>query len=152
MINNIQGRGLSKKYNVVVCTNPGATIRDFLDHIKPTLRKKPDVVIVHCGTNDLTSQEKTIANMQELIRMSKAESPDTELVMSSIITRRDKPGLQQKVNELNTEVKIFCRNNQIKIMDNSNLDVQCLGRRQLHLSKQGNGLFAHNLLNFMNNH
>ena len=94
MLKIIQGRGLSKKHNITVCANPGATTRDILNHIKPTLRKKPDVVIVHCGTNDLTSQEKTIANMQELFRMSKAESPDIELVMSSIITRRDKPGLQ----------------------------------------------------------
>ena len=67
--------------------NPGATTRDILEHIKPTLRKKPDVVIVHCGTNDLTSQEKTIENLQELIRMAKAESPDKELVMSSIIKK-----------------------------------------------------------------
>ena len=152
MLNNIQGRGLSKKHNVTVCANPGAMTRDILDHIKPTLRKKPDVVIVHCGTNDLTSEAKTIENMQELIRMAKAESPNTELVMSSIITRKDKPGLQQKVNALNTEENIFSRNNQIKMLDNSNLDVQCIGRRQLHLSKRGNGLFARNLLNFINNH
>ena len=132
--------------------NPGATTRDILDHINPTLRKNPGFVIVHCGTNDLPSQEKTIAHMQELIRMSKAEAPDTELVMSSIITRRDKPGLQQIVNELNTDIKISCLNNQIKIMDNSNLNVQCLGRRQLHLSKRGNGLFVRNLLNSINNH
>ena len=37
-------------------------------------------------------------------------------------------------------------------MDNSNLDVQCLGRRQLRLSKRGNGLFIRNLLNFINSH
>ena len=137
---------------MTVRANPGATTRDILDHIKPALRKKPDVVIIHCGTNDLTSQEKTIENMRELVSLAKAESPDTELVISSIITRRDKPGLQQKVNELNTEIKDFCRNHQLQIIDNSNLDVQCLGMKKLHLSKRGDGLFACNLLNFINNH
>ena len=152
MLNNIEGRGLAKKHNVAVRANPGATTRDILDHIKPALRKKPDVIIIHCETNDLTSQVKTIENMHELVSLAKAESPDTELVISSIITRRDKPGLQQKVNALNSEIKDFCRNNQIEIIDNSNLDVQCLGRRQLHLSKRGDGLLARNLLNFINNH
>ena len=98
MLNNIHGRRFARKDNE---TNPGATTYcgpclfcgDILDDAKPTLRKKPDVVIVHCGTNDLTSQEKTIENLQELIRLAKTESQHTELVMSRIITRRDKPGL-----------------------------------------------------------
>ena len=149
-------------FYVTVHANPGCdgprkswrNNADILDHIKPALRKKPDIIIIYCGSNDLTSQEKTIENMHELVGLAKAESPDTELVISSIITRRDKPGLQQKVNAhaLNYEIKDFCRNNQIEIIDNSNLDVKCLGRRQLYLSKRGDGLFARNLLNFINNH
>ena len=59
-LNNIQGRGLAKKHNLTVRANPGATPRDILDHIKPALRKKPDVIIIHCGSNDITSQEKLL--------------------------------------------------------------------------------------------
>ena len=126
MLYNIQGRGITKKHNVTVCANPGATTRDILDHFKPILRKKPDVIIVQCGTNDLTSQEKTVENLQELVRMAKAESPDTELVLSSSITRRDKAGLQQKFNELKADVKCFSHNSKMKLIDNSNLEVQSL--------------------------
>ena len=152
MLYNIQGRGIAKKHNVTVCANPGATTRNILDHFQPTLWKKPDVVIVQCGTNYLTSQEETIENLQELVRMAKAESPDTELVLSSTITRRDKAGLQQKFNELKAEVKYFYHNSQMKLIDNSYLEVKCLGRQKLHLSKRRSRLFAYNPLNFINNH
>ena len=40
-----------------------------------------------------------------LFRLVKAEPTSTKLVVSSISMRRDKPGLQQKVNELNAEIK-----------------------------------------------
>ena len=107
MLNDIQGRGLAKNHNVTARANPGATTRDILDHIKPALRKKPNVIMIHCWSNNLTSQEKTIENMHELVSLAKAESPDTEHVISSIIARKDKPGLQQKVNALNSEIKDF---------------------------------------------
>ena len=85
MSNNIQGRGLAKKHNVTVCANPAATTRDILDHVKPTLQKIPDVVIVHCGTNDLTSQEKTIENLQELIRMAKKNHQTLTLFCQALL-------------------------------------------------------------------
>ena len=73
--------------------------------------------------------------------MSKAESPDSELGMSSISTRRVKPELLQKVNKLNTEVKIFCRNNQSTILDDSNLDVKCHAGDNCTLSNKEIGYF-----------
>ena len=44
----------SKKKNVEVITHPGSTTEDILDYIKPVVRKKPDTLIFHTGTNDLT--------------------------------------------------------------------------------------------------
>ena len=42
---------------VKVATFPGCTIRDMRDHIKPILRKKPDQLIIHVGTNSLRDSE-----------------------------------------------------------------------------------------------
>ena len=39
--------------------HPGATTIDICDYIKPELRQKPDVVIVHCGTNDIPNDINT---------------------------------------------------------------------------------------------
>ena len=44
-----------KKNRVIINAFPGATVEDMADHIKPTLAKKPDNIIIHTGTNDLRS-------------------------------------------------------------------------------------------------
>ena len=48
------GAFLSKK--VVVKSFPGATTEDMEHFFKPILRKKPDNVVLHVGTNDINSQ------------------------------------------------------------------------------------------------
>ncbi len=50
--------GLSglKRHNVKIRAHSGATSLDIKDHIRPILRRKPDCVLVHCGTNDLTKK------------------------------------------------------------------------------------------------
>ena len=54
MVKHITGPGISKDDQVQVKTHTGATIEDIIDYIKPTIRQKPDIVIIHSGTNDLT--------------------------------------------------------------------------------------------------
>ena len=47
---------LSKNNNFVnVRFHPGTTTEDIVDFIKPVMRKKPDAVITHAGTNYLTN-------------------------------------------------------------------------------------------------
>ena len=43
-----------KKNNVKVKTHPGSKTEYMLDYIKPITRRKPDTLIIHAGTNDLT--------------------------------------------------------------------------------------------------
>ena len=40
--------------------HPGATTADIYDYIKPELRHKPDVIIIHCGTNDIENEINTL--------------------------------------------------------------------------------------------
>ena len=56
---------------------PGATTVDLLDFCKPSGRKKPDVVIVHVGTNDLGNlDENAIArNILGITQTKKKISP-----------------------------------------------------------------------------
>lgn len=48
---------MSKNHRVKVNAFPGATIEDMADYIKPILRKKPEELVLHVGTNDLTTSE-----------------------------------------------------------------------------------------------
>ena len=53
MLKHLKGYKMSKENKVKISTFPGSTTRDMFDHIKPVIRKKPDQVIIHVGTNSL---------------------------------------------------------------------------------------------------
>ena len=54
MIKNLNGYKMSTRNSKVqVSTFPGCSTLDMEDHIKPILRKKPDKLVIHVGTNSL---------------------------------------------------------------------------------------------------
>ena len=55
IIQNIRGWSLSKTNKVVVKPFPVATTEDMEDIVKPILRKDPENIIIHVGTNDVNS-------------------------------------------------------------------------------------------------
>ena len=153
MLNGILDEGLQKDHNVQVKRHPGATTRDIVDYVRPVIRKKPDCIIIHAGTDDLTSQEKTdtINNFREIIEETKRESPDTSIVLSTAVMRKDKQAMDKKVSvlALNREIREFANTMKISVIDNSNLDVSCFSRKKLHLNEKGNAYFTRNFLNFI---
>ena len=59
MLNGINEEGLSDdRYNVKVKNLSGAATEDICDFAKPEVRKKLDIIIVHAGKNDITSNTK----------------------------------------------------------------------------------------------
>ena len=54
LLNGISENGLQSKHNVNSRPHSGASSEDIVDFIKPYLRKKPDAIILHRGTNNLT--------------------------------------------------------------------------------------------------
>ena len=48
-------RNFQKKNHVKIKINPGAATEDIIDYVKPSIRKKPDFLLVHSETNDLTN-------------------------------------------------------------------------------------------------
>ena len=58
MIKHVNGYQVSKKLEnckVLIRSFSGSKVRCMKDHMKPSMRKKPDHVILHIGTNDLNS-------------------------------------------------------------------------------------------------
>ena len=128
--------------------HPGATSEDLIDHIKPVARRKPDTVVLHIGTNDLTNDINTPEKLQEVVDILQRESNETKIALSSLVTRSDKSNLQLKVSTLNTSLKVFCAKNPIDLIDNSNLDVSCLGAKKRHLNRKGNSYLANNFTRY----
>ena len=44
--------------------NLGCTSEDITDYIKPIIRRKPDIILVHTGTNDLTNSVNPISKVR----------------------------------------------------------------------------------------
>ena len=85
IIKNITGTGISRANTVKMRPHPGATTVDTCDYIKPELHHKPDVIIIHCGTNDTENQINTVKKIKKLVK----ENPP-KIVISSLIKRYDK--------------------------------------------------------------
>ena len=151
MLNNIDPKGLGKKHQVKVRSYGGSTTKDMIDFIKPTIRKKPDVIVMHVGTNDITSDCATIMNLQEIVENVKSESPETKFVLSSVINRDDRNDIQRKVSQINKKLENFSNLNDIELVDNSNIGLNCLSKKKLHLNIKGDAQLAKNFINFINN-
>ena len=50
---------LSNNHHVVVRSFGGAKTQCMEDHIKPTIKLSPNQIIIHCGTNNLPSNEES---------------------------------------------------------------------------------------------
>ena len=96
MLNNINARGISNKRNVKVFNHPGATCEDLKHHINPSIKRKPNILICHIGTNDLSKNVDTITELQTIINRVKRKSPHSKLAFSSCLVRKDSPKLEKR--------------------------------------------------------
>ena len=149
MLNGVNEKGLSKSHNVKVKNYPGATSEDILDKIDDLLKVKPDCLLVHVGTNDLTNNVNLLNSVKKMVNKVKNSSPNTKLVFSSVILRKDKKDISKKVGETNQRLKNYCKQKNIDFVDNSNIIEEHLGSKKLHLNKRGNSILAKNILKFL---
>eukprot|EP00794_Sanderia_malayensis_P006441 gene6441-7172_t len=100
----------TSEVNVKVRAHSGATSADISDHIKPLIRRKPDCVTIHCGTNDITSKEEmdTIKNLKPIIPESERQ---TNVGLSSETIRIDRVGTKKEVTNLNKCIQTLAEGN-----------------------------------------
>ena len=146
MLNGIEENKLSMKHrNVKVRNFPGANIDDMSDYIKPILSRKPKNIILHIGTNDCINSTpgQIYAKIQNLTIAIKEKLPNANIIISSIINRKDNTKAQENVSQFN----FILKSSNFNYIDNGNISHEHLGRRGLHLNKLGKGKFAINLIN-----
>ena len=150
IVNGLDSKGLSnKEMKTVVRSFPGATSRDMVDFIKPHIKSKPDVFILHVGTNDMTKNvSSTYKNIESIIKYVKDESPDTNIVLSDVCFRKDKD-LESKRKSINLDLDKIGNYCNIPIIKNSNIDESCLSRKKLHLNRKGLAKLAINFKNHL---
>ena len=119
MLNGVNEKGLSKSQKVKVKNYPGTTSEDIFDKIGDLLRVKPDCLLVHVRTNDLTNNVNLLNLVKKWSKKMKNSSPNTKFVFSSVILRKDKKDISKKIGETNERLKNYFKQKNINFVDNT---------------------------------
>ena len=140
MINGMDERKMSNRRRIIkVRAHPGASISDMLDYLRPILRKKPTHLVLHAGTNDIRnlSPEEILDQFDKVNDVVTRDSPETKLILSSLIERYDYTELNDKINVTNDLLKKFCDSKLLTYVGNTNIDRDCINKSGLHLNHIG---------------
>ena len=152
VLKHLQGHKMSRNSRVKISSFPGCTTEDMHDFIKPLLRKNPDEIILHVGTNSLRSCDTPRACADEIIdlaAMVSCESP-ANIALSSLVCRSDDEALACKIAEVNRILKDCCTRKSWGFVDHSNISTSNhLNRSGLHLNKSGTSRLAQNFINYL---
>ena len=128
------------------------------DYIKPELRHQPDVIILHCGKNDIPNEINTLKKLKRLLKEIKRYDTQKkpQVVISGLIKRYDqnlkvlKDIEDEDIKSINKKIQSLCTSKGLPFIDNSNIDKSCLNRSKLHLNRRGWCFLANNFKKFVN--
>ena len=146
MIKLMNGREVSRDDSVKIRCHPGATTDDIIDYVRPSASKKPDMIIIHAGTNDIQNKVNTLQNVKKVITAIKEIDVNNEIQIAfSSAIHCDHQDFKEEIKEINKKVENLCKAKGIKfINNNNNNDGSCLNRSKLHLNKSGTALLVKN--------
>ena len=118
----------------------------MLDYIKPIARRKPDALMIHTGTNDLTNGVNTMKKVRKLVKVvcELGESEKIKIGFSSVIYRKDKD-FEDERNEVNVKLKKYCEGKGFVFIENDNIIESGLNNSKLHLNKKGTNILTQNI-------
>ena len=151
MIKSITGTGISRENIIKMRPHPVATTIDICDYVKLELRQKPDIVIVHCGTNNIPNNINTVKKNKKLVKEIKENNHENipQVVISSIIKRYDQD-YNEKIQSINDKLQWSSTSKGLSFIDNYNFDKSCLNKGKLHLNRRGSSFSANNFKKFVN--
>ena len=141
MLTEIAGKGLSKKHNVQVTSFSGGTSEKIIQNVDDLLINKPDDIVIHAGTNEITNGVNLFNSVRKLVKQVSDISPRTTVAFSLIIVRKDKKHIEQPLTDT-TRLKNYCGQKGISFIENSNTKETHLGKKKLYLNKTGKSFFC----------
>ena len=120
------------------------------DYIKPTISRKPDMVILHTGTNDLKSNQNPSDIANEIVNLAKnIKNSGTEVSISAFIPRGDR--LSEKGKKVNKELQEKCTAENFAFILHKNINSKLdLFPDKLHPKKKGQSILKGNFRKFIN--
>ena len=143
-VRDVKGWLLSREKYVKVYSFSGTDTEDMYDFIKPLINKKPDDIIIHCGTNDLGSIKTPGEIVDNILKLRLLiVSYGIRCTVSNIVKRED--GYQDKAAEVNR--LLFEEIPADQLIDNGGLESRHLNGSQLHLNTAGAARLASHFRN-----
>ena len=144
MLAGLREAKLSRNKKIKVRFLPGAKTEDLQYHLIPYLKKKPDNIIIHIGTNDSPYKSedliyKEFLNVKQIIHK---HHPDCKNIVSSPTIRTYK----QKANSLLKKYNSILKQEEEKVIFHNNITLSHLNKDELHLNFNGSTVLAGNLL------
>ena len=123
----------------------------MLDYIKSIAQRKPDTLIIHTGTNDLTNGVNTMKKVRKLVKVVREidESEKIKIGFFSVIYRKDKD-LENERNEVSVKLKNYCEGKGFVFIENDNINEPGLNNSKLHLNKTGTNIATQNITRSFN--
>ena len=114
--------------------------------------KKPKLVVLYVGTNDLQYKEpKELADGMKLLRQGiVTKNPTTEIAISEIVRRQDS-AVNNKTHETNILLSSLCEEANWYFIRHDNIDNKHLNGSGLHLNRQGTAILAKNYIDVFKN-
>ena len=104
----------------------------------------PDMVILHCGTNDLKSTNCNEDLASNIIDLAKELSEKCHVCISALLPRNDR--FKERISEVNQLLKYMCSERNLGFIEHDNINPSNhLNRSKLHPNKKGSELLAENL-------
>ena len=120
------------------------------DYIQPTLRETPSHVILHVGTNDVTTKQDPQQIAESIINLAVKIKRNCDVSISSITARNDK--YLRKATDINKNLKDRCREKNFNFINHGNaITVRHLNASKLHLNKRGTQVLSNQFAEAISN-
>ena len=140
-------KSLDKNKSVLIRTNTSAITEDMVDLVRPSMRRNPGTVIIHCGTNDLRSEKSPEAIAEEIIKLAVSmKKPSNTIIVSHLVPRGDE--LKGKGAEVNNHLLMKCNDRNLPSVSHDNIDpTRHLNMSHLHTNRSGTEIMTNNFIN-----
>ena len=145
-------QSLQYKQRIYVKNFNGADIQDMNDFAKPIIRKTPDKVILHIGTNEIAKKNKEAEQIaREIYDLAQdIEARNITVAISELTPRADSEQNQVKNAAVNVELGRLCTSGRISLIKHNNIDAtKHLNGSRLHLNNHGTSLLVGNYIKFL---
>ena len=141
---------MSRQKSVKVYSFSGADTEDMERFLQPLINKKPDQIILHIGTNDVSNGVSVKQATDQIMALcEKIKAHGIKCTFPSITLRGDE--LWPIAKAVNNGIHNKIDGLDIDYIDNNNTEARHLNRSMLHLNHYGTPKLAGNMINYIKN-